>query len=370
MKKSIFVALLLSIVASVSAQSTGTCFDIQVNLTRGTESKNVLGLQNFLYSKGFLKATPNGYFGPGTFQAVKLYQKSVGLPNTGAVLSMTRLSIKNATCTSLSSPLGNSSSSPSTGTSVVTSRSSSTPITSIVYPRPAISSLEKGTLFKGGVTTWGVTINGSSFSSTTNIVYIRNRESGRKYKIGTFSSADQKTVLLPPTLTKDSFSCGNNCFETLPTGTFDLTVENEGGESDPIFLTIKAFSISSVSGSVYAAVPNGPSQLLGTISFAGSEPLYVSDIDIAMVAEGFLYGGGVSGLTFKDELTGKKIDTFGQIAADENQSKIIGIYGNVDAKNGYGGTITVNGTITIMDYVGKKPISFPMPQFLTSLLGY
>ncbi len=85
------------------AGAATSCTDIGVNLFRFQESSNVLTFQNFLFDKGFLKATPNGYFGNQTFAAVKLYQQSKGLSAVGNVGPLTRATIKKETCTSLSS---------------------------------------------------------------------------------------------------------------------------------------------------------------------------------------------------------------------------------------------------------------------------
>lgn len=383
-------------VTGASAQNIGTCFDVKANLVRGAENLQVATLQNFLFTFGFLKPIPNGYFGPGTFQAVKLYQKSVGLPQTGGVYALTRQAIKNATCSTASVPQAQSQTQtqpqsttlvPVVNSSALTSSlATSTPVpftlsplstavvatTSVVspvsYTRPSIISVDKGTLFKGASTTWNVIINGSSFSNASNTVYFRSRESGRVYRVGLFPSVDKKTIILPSNLSAISFSCGPTCSDTLPVGTFDVTVQNEGGESDPIFIAIKGFSISSTSGSLNGPVSNGTSKLLGTISYASSVALYVTNIDLTLVTDG-LGGGTVGGLTFKDEITGNPITGTGmQLASNENESKIIGVYGNVDAK--IGGTVTVQGTITAMDYVGNKPVQFQVPSFLTTFIGY
>lgn len=80
--------------------SAFTCVDLQNNLTKGKENSEVLKLQNFLVDKGFLTAKPNGYFGNGTLSAVKKYQKSVSLSQSGGVLPLTRAEIKKETCIS------------------------------------------------------------------------------------------------------------------------------------------------------------------------------------------------------------------------------------------------------------------------------
>ena len=100
MKKLILIAgfsfsFLLININSVSALS---CVNISNNLIKGKENSEVLMLQNFLFEKGFLTTKPNGYFGEGTFSAVKKYQDSVSLPDSGLVFNLTRQSIKNETC--------------------------------------------------------------------------------------------------------------------------------------------------------------------------------------------------------------------------------------------------------------------------------
>lgn len=83
---------------SFSSASALSCVDLSKNISRYQENSSVLLLQNFLFDKGFLKAKPNGYFGAGTFAAVKAYQKSVGLEQFGGVGPGTRQMIKKETC--------------------------------------------------------------------------------------------------------------------------------------------------------------------------------------------------------------------------------------------------------------------------------
>ncbi len=92
------IASTLVLLLSISYASAASCTDIKVWLSRGYESSNVLALQNFLYEKGYLKATPNGYYGPGTFAGVKAYQKSLGFEQVGSVGPATRAAIKKDTC--------------------------------------------------------------------------------------------------------------------------------------------------------------------------------------------------------------------------------------------------------------------------------
>ncbi len=98
------VTLLFAFLLSLQQVSALACTDLSDNLFRTDENNNVKALQDFLYEKGYLKATPNGYFGPGTFAAVKEYQTAKGINPTGVVGPLTRESLKTATCTASSSP--------------------------------------------------------------------------------------------------------------------------------------------------------------------------------------------------------------------------------------------------------------------------
>lgn len=97
-KFSVLIAIGLCMPLTSFAQSNVACTDIGSNLYKGLETSSVLKLQNFLYGKGYLKAKPNGYYGPGTMAAVKAYQKSVGITQTGSVATLTRARIKKDSC--------------------------------------------------------------------------------------------------------------------------------------------------------------------------------------------------------------------------------------------------------------------------------
>lgn len=111
------LGLLLLSLSSVSALS---CVDLKSNLTKGKENAEVLVLQNFLVSKGFLTAKPNGYFGNGTVLAVKKYQKSVGLSRSGGVLPLTRGVIKKETCLNQATPSDKASTNASSSSAGIT----------------------------------------------------------------------------------------------------------------------------------------------------------------------------------------------------------------------------------------------------------
>lgn len=89
---------LLVFVGGITFSSALTCTDLPKNLSKGSEDSNVLKLQQFLFDSGYLTANPNGYFGIGTAQAVKKFQKVNGLSQVGSVGSGTRAKIKSVSC--------------------------------------------------------------------------------------------------------------------------------------------------------------------------------------------------------------------------------------------------------------------------------
>lgn len=77
---------------------TGTCVEISKNLTKGNRSSFTSSLQAFLIQKGLLSGEPSGFYGDLTTSAVKAYQRSLGLPETGMVYDFTREAIRQETC--------------------------------------------------------------------------------------------------------------------------------------------------------------------------------------------------------------------------------------------------------------------------------
>ncbi len=78
------------------------CIDLSKNLRRGNEDKqkngDIFKLQSFLYLMGYLKATPNGYFGFGTEGAVESFQQENEIRITGEAGPLTRAKIKEMSC--------------------------------------------------------------------------------------------------------------------------------------------------------------------------------------------------------------------------------------------------------------------------------
>lgn len=85
-----------------NAVSNIVCVDLTYDLYQGLSDKggdkSVFNLQSYLYNIGYLRSTPNGYFGPATLSAVKSYQLNNNISNTGRVGPATRKSIRDNSC--------------------------------------------------------------------------------------------------------------------------------------------------------------------------------------------------------------------------------------------------------------------------------
>lgn len=100
MKNILFKGLLTLIccVYLTTSASALTCTILTRAQAQGGENSEVLALQQFLYESGYLTAKPNGYFGSGTFKAVKAFQKANGLAQVGSIGPGTRAKIKALSC--------------------------------------------------------------------------------------------------------------------------------------------------------------------------------------------------------------------------------------------------------------------------------
>ena len=105
--KAATVAELQAMIAQLTAQISGlsggstasTGYMFNTNLTVGSTGADVVALQDWLASKGFLSipaGTSKGYFGQLTKTAVVAYQASAGLPATGFVGPQTRAKLNAA----------------------------------------------------------------------------------------------------------------------------------------------------------------------------------------------------------------------------------------------------------------------------------
>ncbi len=103
MKRFITIFLISVFLPSILlAQTNQACLDISTNLKYRQKDQGgkteILLLQNFLKTSGYLNANPTGYFGDQTLKSVKAFQKAKNINPTGLVGPLTRASIKNSSC--------------------------------------------------------------------------------------------------------------------------------------------------------------------------------------------------------------------------------------------------------------------------------
>jgi peptidoglycan hydrolase-like protein with peptidoglycan-binding domain len=84
------------------ADIASVCLNIPVRLQYQSKdtstSKYVMLLQDFLNDAGYLLSQPTGFFGAGTFKAVKAFQKANNISQTGSLGPLTRAKIAEITC--------------------------------------------------------------------------------------------------------------------------------------------------------------------------------------------------------------------------------------------------------------------------------
>jgi hypothetical protein len=102
MKKNISLLFLSLFFFNISYADQKGCALLMSSFGIGsTKKEEIVLLQNFLIENGFLYTTATGHFGNLTLSAVKAYQKSLGLPSTGYVGTLTRAALSK-NCESIS----------------------------------------------------------------------------------------------------------------------------------------------------------------------------------------------------------------------------------------------------------------------------
>lgn len=79
---------------STTGQYHRVCGMLARSLAQGAHGDDVVSLQEFLQSEGYLSASATGYYGPATAQAVARWQASQGLSAVGVIGPMSRERIK------------------------------------------------------------------------------------------------------------------------------------------------------------------------------------------------------------------------------------------------------------------------------------
>jgi hypothetical protein len=336
MRKLFIVSLLFPCFFSVLSVSALVCTDLQVNLKKGSESKSVLALQNFLFEKKFLTAKPNGYFGGGTEKAVQAYQASLGIPASGAVFAMTRGAIKKDSCSTTTKIVTTTTKSTPTPEKVVvatTTKQVTGPVKTVLTgPAPSVTAVDKGIIFIHGQTDWQVSVTGKNFATSSNTVYLQDRKTSKRYTVGVFASPDKTKIILPKSLGSLVMPCGGTCKKLLDPGEYFVVVETkEGGESylGP-YLVVRGLETTSATQTTNKAIPyQATSTKLGTCNFIAYAPTTVSSVTFSM-NQGNATTTELSSVSFKDEDTRKVLINGGTgQQMYEGQYLQLGVYANV-----------------------------------------
>lgn len=421
MKRKFLLLISFVYIANISFASASSCIDIKSNLIKGYRNSNVLSLQNFLYEKGYLKATPNGYFGNGTFSAAKAYQKSVGLYSSGKVLTLTRAAIKKETCNNNNNVgvLPVKSNVPSVNEPIfctmevtrcpdgsyvgrsgpkceflacpkeVKSVPAATTTISVVdnSPLPVISSLDRRVFFEKGIVDKGFTLTGFNFSTTSNNIYAVNQLDRTKYFIGSFKlvTSSTSTIYASSSLTSDYFSCGTGCYKRLTPGYYDMFINNSGTDSNTTFFSVKNFNITANSGTENNAILGSSTLVkIGNIQFSGGAPLYIDSILVDLVpdtqaAQDYapIKTSYFTNFKFKDEMTGQMITLGGGggvytmptgSTLGEFQTKNIGIYADVHSP--VSGMLRATLGVNVRDQLLNGKAKIYAPEVLITVSKY
>ena len=516
MKK--IIASLFALIFSVSYVSASTCVDLSSSVVRFQENPKVRTLQNFLYEKGYLKATPNGYYGLGTFLAVKAFQKAEGLEQVGNVGPSTRRALKVASCGGVST----NQTQPSQSTPQVTTTTqmvviqkpivktvpktptdfrnlqrredidkllktlymyyadsrgvsaasvSNTPVELCFVPKtilpiqqasttevavittpispcvnyaditflipnyidviphdplvatgtptigytilrsgsndvtldvktpenkaviratcnfnegctkitdissepvlsPVVASSSRYSLIRDSWPKDDLTLHGKGFTAT-NTISITEKYTRKMYTLGTFTSTDGYNLPIRASSTNQTFSCGSYCEEKIPLGDYSLTVTNEGGSSNPIYISFKGYTGSSFSARSNTSVtPKTKDVKLGSISISTGIPVTIKYFTVDATATTLILPSKVNHYVFKDPSSGTVYTGGGLVVSlpdqtlYENQSKIFDLYAGIDeVLTNEGGVMTLGGKFTVIDSFTKSEMDLPIKPF-------
>ena len=194
---------------------TVPCTQLSYNLSLGDTDSDVVALQNFLATEGYFSYTSTGYFGPITFQAVRAFQATFGIPQTGTAGPITRARIQSMSC-------GNPVPNPTPYNNAV----------SIYSASPLVG--PAGTM---------VTLYGTGFTNNNTIYF------GNGAVSNVTSNGNTLTFAIPTSV--GAYCPGNNVcpmYAILITpGTYNFYVANQNGTSNTMSFTVTS-PISPTSG--------------------------------------------------------------------------------------------------------------------------
>lgn len=273
-KKTIFLAVLISL-PLVSFAS------IDANLKYGNTGTEVSELQEFLVSKGFLNTQPTGNFYSLTLAAVKEYQASVNVPNTGYVGPMTRAAINDELAANLKSSNDEEASLPPSPTP------SPSPVTPSPVPTPTPIPVFGNVSNPPSTPTYTVVTNvhlGNEMCSGVGAVSIPLEVTGNDWDHIDITYQDFATTARQDGISKVVMSQRQNKTVTVPNiAVYNIRYSNPTDNMTPSFNVLNVPASYDVTGVIYDRNKNVAGNFNQTISVDSSCRTADTEITLPMV---------------------------------------------------------------------------------------
>ncbi len=175
--------------------------------------------------------------------------------------------------------------------------------------KPQITKIDGITLISGGSMTVPIVISGSGFGTATNTVLLTLQNSQRVYTIGNVISATGTILKVNPDFTTKNTYCGPYCSEIPAVGTYALTVKNQGGESNPIYISLGGALTQTTPNSPNTSfIPKSTHAKLATFTISSSVGAKLKTLAITVTASSSALASKVSSFTLTDVLADKVIN--------------------------------------------------------------
>jgi hypothetical protein len=238
---------------------------------------------------------------------------------------------------------------------------------------PSISGLDNTIFLLGGRLTAPLVIQGSGFSAASNTVLLTSEVNRKTYTLGMFTSTDGKTINASTSFTYAALSCGNNCSETLPLGSFLVSVKNAGGESGFARLALKSATAKAVPNSPDASfTPSTKHRKLATISISSEDVVTLENLEFTMIGSSTLTTK-VTNFTLTDLLSGSIINggpkfSLGSKPLSNNDSKIYELYADIgEVETHLSGRVVFQGVVKVKGNLNKNVASIPLDDFMITI---
>ena len=247
----LIIILVSIIVLPKNVLAKTSCTVITKNLSRGSTNSNsglqVMSLQKFLYSEGYLSTSPTGLYGSLTVNAIKKFQKAKGLSAIGSTGPLTRAAIRKDSCFT------------STTINTITNNISPSLISpKVIVPVDKVSSVPAGNLFTapslGTQLTIGDTFQiewtGNNHDTVINILLESENGTGAGYIATNISSINHYIW------TVGSTSSTGQQIMTAPPGNYRIKIIDQLSNNSSLNIKSEIFSIKERPLSISSIMPS------------------------------------------------------------------------------------------------------------------